>query len=235
MSEIRVSRAQLCNESEDESLSETEYQAPDLDFDIVDVNQEDEPAKEKENKEVDEEFAFPLFSITSSTTVEERGRSQEMKKVSLREPSEDTVIQKRPDSYYFVQYDDKLKNQFKQVVVTAEEIIQGSKDIVFSKKRLVDLDQFNRDIEEVLSRKKKRHRPGKRKRMNKLECDKRKEERKILEEKERKEKFEERQKRPFQAKSFGSHNQISRMKQKTTFNSKSYEKGSKSKPQFRTE
>jgi len=68
-----------------------------------------------------------LFAA-SDTVVEDRGRSKEAKpsimKVSLREQSEERVINERPESFYFAKYTDKQREQFQQCAVSSDDIYQ---------------------------------------------------------------------------------------------------------------
>ncbi|CAI5756932.1 unnamed protein product [Candida verbasci] len=174
----------LYNDENIESNSEDEYIAPNIEFEIVEVNEVDDKKQDAiqvDNKEEPEEFDFPLFtSSTKSTDIqdqaEERGRSQSSTmKISLREPSEERIVNERPESYYFASYSLEQLNQFKQCALTYVEIFKDIKIIQDNQPwKVINLNEYNIKIEQELKKNKKKNRPGKKKRMNKIKCRERK-------------------------------------------------------------
>ncbi|CCE82390.1 Piso0_002115 [Millerozyma farinosa CBS 7064] len=161
------------------SIDIIDNQADQGDFDSS--NHKENEAKEDQNndEEISDEFDFPLFSAVSNTAVEDdetedRGRSEtRTMKVSLREPSIETVKNIRPDSYYFASYSEDDRSKFLVAAVSAEDVYAqgaslGSLATSFPRKCL-DLKEHNLKIEsEQRKLKKQKRRPGKKKREQKI-------------------------------------------------------------------
>lgn len=144
-------------------------------------NDKDNETKEdqKSDEEMGDEFDFPLFSAVSSTAVnddkaDDRGRSEtRTMKVSLREPSIETVKNIRPDSYYFASYSEDDKSKFLVAAVSAEDVYaQGASLGALATSlpwKCLDLKEHNLKIESEQRRlKKQRRRAGKKKREQKI-------------------------------------------------------------------
>lgn len=143
-------------------------------------NNKDSETKEDQtnDEEMGDEFDFPLFSAVTSTAVdnddsEDRGRSEaRTMKVSLREPSIETVKNIRPDSYYFASYSEDDKRKFLVAAVSAEDVFTQGASLgslaTSSPWKCLDLKEYNLKIESEQRRLKKQKRPGKKKREQKI-------------------------------------------------------------------
>lgn len=152
----------------------------------------------------DDEFEFPLFAsgpTKKSTTEpvdgeEERGRSTtRVMKVSLRDASEEKIVNERNPEYYFARFSEVERNQFMSVAVTFEDIYsQYQMPAIESQPwKVLDVGKYNKRIEEenareTLHKRKIRRRAGKKKRENIIQCKERKDERARIEKKIEKEK-----------------------------------------------
>lgn len=158
-----------------------------MELEEVNFEEEQPEAAEPEEKgERQEEFDFPLFSLGTISLASgkeagnveeatERGRSSTaVMKVSLREESEERVVNERPNNYYFAQYNETQKQQFAEVCVTGDEIYKQM-EIYTGPSRgvLLDLTVYNSEIVEDSKKK----RPGKNQRKNRIESRIRKAER----------------------------------------------------------
>ncbi|ODV64408.1 uncharacterized protein ASCRUDRAFT_11717 [Ascoidea rubescens DSM 1968] len=192
----------------DSDLSQNEQPLlPNIKFDFVDkVNVQNDlnlglgdkhsklnPGTEtdEEAKTSKEEFFFPLFS-TSNTSNDNGNENAKLIKINIKENDDAEILdsiaknQKRPNSYYFASYSDDEKSQFLQIALTGEDIIKQSQHFNTMKYikskyngKLIDLKQYNNDIERqlIISKKSKKLRPGKKKRLKHSESQKRKNER----------------------------------------------------------
>lgn len=152
-----------------------------MEFDFIEVEKLSEglAKAESDDEKNAAEYEFPLFG-----GMEARGRTLAPMKVSLREASEERIVNERPQSYYFARYSQNEKRKFESAAVSYEQIIQDSATVVNSGRNLVDLNQYNDQIDrikscELVRQRKMRKRPGKKKRENKIVCKRRKEEREI--------------------------------------------------------
>lgn len=187
---LRVSRSSVFDDGSDISDGSDEYQ-PNIEFDIIEVqNHSDaqvhesinDQSREDEDKKQDEqsdEFAFPLFSSGVSNVDDERGRSKEIMKISLREPSVEKVKNERPLLFYIHSPSKEDRAKYAEVAVTGEDIWKQSdltKSMVdcFSHK-VLNLNDYNKTIE--MQKLQKKSRPGIRKRIGIIESRKRKQER----------------------------------------------------------
>lgn len=154
-----------------------------VELELEEVVQEEQ---EEEEKPAEEEFDFPLFSFgaislapeKSTEVEEERGRSSGVMKVSLREESEERVVNERPSSYYYAEYSEQQRQRFALVAVSGDDIYQQMTIYSGEGGRVVDLAVYNSRIVEHSKRK----RAGKNQRENRIESRARKAERKKLEE-----------------------------------------------------
>ena len=110
----------------------------------------------------------------SDTVVEDRGRSKEAKpsimKVSLREQSEERVINERPESFYFAKYR-QAKREFQQCAVSSDDIYQQMYIVDTQPWKCLNLNEYNAKIESEIARQKakcRKNRPGKKKRQLKM-------------------------------------------------------------------
>ena len=134
---LRVSRSSVFDDGSDISDGSDEYQ-PNIEFDIIEVqNHSDaqvhesinDQSREDEDKKQDEqsdEFAFPLFSSGVSNVDDERGRSKEIMKISLREPSVEKVKNERPLLFYIHSPSKEDRAKYAEVAVTGEDIWKQS-------------------------------------------------------------------------------------------------------------
>lgn len=155
---------------------------------------------EQSNHLSDEEFDFPLFAAPKTTTSadqdgnddEERGRVKaKTMKVSLREASVEVIKNERPISYYVASYTDEEKSKFFAAAITSDQIyqlVEVNKPVIDRKPwKCIDLNEYNRKIENELNKEKiknkSRNRAGKKKRQSKIESRERKQERNIIQKK----------------------------------------------------
>lgn len=144
------------------------------------------------DNDLEDEYDFPLFSTTKEETTlpnvevdeDDRGRpTRAVMKVSLRDASPELVKLERPQSYYFAHYSLGEKKQFEEAAITLKVILRYSDNfrtfVRHHPAKSLDLGLYNEKVEEELKReaKHKRKRPGKKKRMNKILCRQRNEER----------------------------------------------------------
>ncbi|KAG7661980.1 uncharacterized protein J8A68_004480 [[Candida] subhashii] len=213
MSEKKISRSHLYNDSQSEYESDSEsigYVAPNIDFEFVEVDvetpepnaeeekesieeEEHEHKEVKEDKQEDDEFEFPLFFMgavgkpTAGGETEEVSKAATMK-VSLKEEEVEEIKQERPESYYFANYTDEQRHQFEICAITSDDIYKQLevKTIDSQPWKCIDLTKYNAKIESRIQRdkiRKNKLRPGKKKRTSKIECRERRIERKKLEKK----------------------------------------------------
>lgn len=183
MSEIKTNRSLLYNLESDYDSDTSDYVVPKLEFELKEVEEndnEDNKGGIQESNGSDAEFDFPLFAA-SDTVVEDRGRSKEAKpsimKVSLREQSEERVINERPESFYFAKYTDKQREQFQQCAVSSDDIYQQMYIVDTQPWKCLNLNEYNAKIESEIARQKakcRKNRPGKKKRQLKIVCRQRK-------------------------------------------------------------
>lgn len=138
-----------------------------------------------------EELEFPLFSATTDTKRhykedELRGRTSEaIMKVSLREASPEVVVNERPKEYYYVTYSEDEKWRFKELAVTAEDILLQLQLLKpyggLNNFRCVNLKEHNSQVEAMELHDRKRRRPGKKKRLARILVKERKKERRKTE------------------------------------------------------
>lgn len=122
------------------------------------------------NVDAAEEFEFPLFATptaiasTSSDERSDRGRTHEsVMTVSMREPSEERIINERPASYYFAAYNAEEKMRFERAAITTEILFRTEKFTDPKPWKCIDLAEFNAAIKP-----KKHFRAGKKKRLAKI-------------------------------------------------------------------
>ncbi|KAL6449548.1 hypothetical protein SBY92_004462 [Candida maltosa Xu316] len=209
--------------------------APNINFEFVEVNNDDKgQIQEEKVSDNEDEFDFPLFAAASTTTeptIAEETRGRTIMKVSLREQSEERVVNERPDDFYFAKYTPEEKDQFAQCCVTGQDIY----DQVFIRDsqtwKCIDLNKLNAKIELEINReklKKKKNRPGKKKRELKNICRQRKLDKLKLIKLEEAKKKQQLKKQKYQKKNFS----------KTNFNKKQKPKPKGqpvNKPKYRTE
>lgn len=166
----------MYNSESEESEVESTPILPNIQFDIVEKDVEDEIM---EDEEPQEDFDFPLFSMggtttktTDTATEDERGRSeikQSTIRVTLRSPSPEVINQERPKSYYFAESDEKAIEKFKQVAVTGDDIIHYSKVVPYGPiGKVINLKEHNTKVEKELQQETKKIRAGKKKRLAKM-------------------------------------------------------------------
>ncbi|RCK63611.1 hypothetical protein Cantr_10071 [Candida viswanathii] len=246
----KITRASLYDLQSDYESDGSEYVAPQLDLEFIEVeptpgattNDEAKKATDPVEEAQDDEFEFPLFAsameVDTKPVEEERGRSNEtgIMKVSLREQSEERVVNERPESYYFAKYTDMEKQQFEACCVTGEDIYKQLCFVDTQPWKCLDLNKYNAKIEIEIRREKERtrkHRPGKKKREVRVACHQRKLERAKAKQKEEEEKKRQLKKQKYLKKSFGkgSSGAFQKRKQKPV--------GGKTKqlakPKYRTE
>ncbi|KAG7192466.1 uncharacterized protein KQ657_001867 [Scheffersomyces spartinae] len=110
--------------------------------------------------------------------------TQDTQAISLRDDIEDEVVNERPESYYFSSYSIEERDQFKNTAITFEQLLmlqRNTASISSSTYRVLDVNAYNEAIEKAKLDKKRRGRPGKKKRLNRIACKERKLERKKIE------------------------------------------------------
>lgn len=116
--------------------NEKETYEPPNELEIVEVNvkRDQNVEKEGEGDGVDE-FDFPLFSSGAKAgnfaEMVNRDDNREysgapLVRVSLREPSPESFIQRRPLSYYFMDYSEEDHERFKESAIDYHEILQDA-------------------------------------------------------------------------------------------------------------
>lgn len=158
---------------------------PQIDLDIVEVDHQ-----ELLNDRNDQEYEFPLFSFGSTTknvedqreTEQDRGReNKRIMKVSLRDVSEERVDNERDPSYYFSSYTLLQKQQFEEMAVSGQQVMERSKEQSLDTYtwKVIDLAKYNQQVDKEIAqdRKKRQQRPGKNKRIGKVRAKERKQER----------------------------------------------------------
>lgn len=163
-----VSRHDLYNSESEESEIDSTPILPNIQFDIVEKDVEDDQVMEDD--EPQEDFDFPLFSM--GTVQEERGRSdtkQSTIRVTLRSPSPEIINQERPKSYYFAENDDLARGKFQQVAISGDDVIRYSKVIPYGPiGKVINLKEHNNKVERELQQANKKVRAGKKKRLAKI-------------------------------------------------------------------
>jgi len=176
----RVSRHDLYN-SESEDVSDTESSPiilPNFEFDIIENNDQDVEMREVNKNEGEggedqgdedqQDFDFPLFSMGNI----ERGRSETKTntiRVTLRSPSPEIINQERPKSYYFAEYNDEMKKQFKYSAITYDDVIKSSNQISYGPiGKIINLKEYNDKISKELTKNSRKSRPGKKARLAKI-------------------------------------------------------------------
>lgn len=185
-----VSRRGLYDSDESDHVSDHESDhksgyMPNMEFEFVEVDEINN--EETNNEEEEEEFDFPLFASAKAATEvnetpeEERGRSTtKTMKVSLREESVEVIKNERPDSYYFADYTEQERANFKAAAQTPEEIHKSALPYPDPKPwQHIDVQQHNLRIDEE-KKKKKTKRAGKKKRDEAIQSRIRKDEREKL-------------------------------------------------------
>lgn len=143
---------------------------PKVDFDIVEVDTEEQPQGEEnddEQKEPEaEEFAFPLFGSTTA----------EVMTVSMKEEEEEIIVNERPQDYYRAIYSEEERSRFQQSAISAEDILAELKFPAIDAWpwKVVSLKNHNDQVEKERLRSRRR-RPGMKKRKNAIECRERRE------------------------------------------------------------
>lgn len=171
-----------------------------LEFVEIDCRNEGNSAHQiNDDKPLDDEFEFPLFSFGVSEALSQinteleidsdeqatRGRTAlKLMKVSLREPSPVLVKNERPRSYYFTNYTQEEKRKYSESAVDVESLLNHANLKPFEgwnnlRGTVLDVEQHNLDLEVELSRalKSLRRRPGKKQRMGRKVAEKREAER----------------------------------------------------------
>lgn len=176
---VSVSRKGLYDELDHSEESDHKVYMP-MGFEFVEVDvKENEESKEGEGEgEGEDEFDFPLFA--AAPQVEERGRSPtKTMKVSLREESVEEIKNERPDAFYFARYTEKERDQFKMSAVTIEQIEVFAMETHPDPKpwQHIDVEQHNSRID---NEKKKKKRPGKKDRKERIMSRIRRDEREKL-------------------------------------------------------
>lgn len=197
-----------------------------LEFDFIEVDQNDEEQEEAEvstgisqqhdatkddndEKASDEEFEFPLFAAPSKEEKVETGEKIAIMKVSMREDIEENIKNERPSSYYFAVYSEDDKKAFEQAAITADDLYSELRISIpaYNPKpwKCLDLNAYNASIELELARQKRRNkgcRAGKKKRTCKIECRERKLERTKIEKKLKREQQQKDKKKFFKQNSY---------------------------------
>ncbi|GMG19193.1 unnamed protein product [Ambrosiozyma monospora] len=208
-------------DSDSDLESDTQYHtAMDFDFEVVDIDEaKEEPNNEVNETDEGEKKVelFPMFSMGPSITTtneasnETDGKKDEFKssliqvkldadeeyEMEVDENVEKAALdeyvknQKRPHSYYFADYTEDQKKQFKDMALTGEQVLEMSKVTSPDNYRLTNLNQFNQRIgtqnnalkrietrkrEQKEKKMKTKSRPGKNKRLGKIQSEQRKRE-----------------------------------------------------------
>lgn len=182
-----VSRASLFDDfNNDSSSDELEYNyggEPDFEFVDVDVPEESitrtvvaalQHEEDDIPQEVEEEPEMEMFKLFNT---------EDTQAISLRDDIEENIVNERPESYYYASYSVEQRDQFGNVAVSFEQVVRlgAFQRNISSDFKLLDADAYNKAIEKAKLEKKKRGRPGKKKRTNKIACRERKLERKKIE------------------------------------------------------
>ncbi|GME75629.1 unnamed protein product [Ambrosiozyma monospora] len=164
------------SDSDSASESDTQYHtALDFDFEVVDVDEEKEkPNNEVNDPEEGEKKVelFPMFSMgpsitsTDETSNETDGKKDEFKssliqvnldadeehEMEVDENAEKAALdeyvknQKRPHSYYFAEFTEEQKKQFKDMALTGEQVLEMSRVTIPDNYKVINLNQFNQKI-----------------------------------------------------------------------------------------
>ena len=149
----------------------------------------------------DEEYDFPLFAAVSKpshistvldtgavsdevngnkTEATERGRAtMKTMKISLREASEERIVNERDNTYYFALYTYREKDQFRASAVTFEDVwLWSSQHDDIKPWKVLDVKRHNKKVEKELARdlemtRKRRARGGLVKRAQRIQIRKR--------------------------------------------------------------
>lgn len=181
----RVSRDALFNDFNNDTSDDLDFNYDnESDFEFVQV--EDSVSKtdvvmkeggllEVEREEEGGEPEMEMFKLFNT---------QDTQAISLRDDIEDEVVNERPESYYFSSYSIEERDQFKNTAITFEQLLmlqRNTASISSSTYRVLDVNAYNEAIEKAKLDKKRRGRPGKKKRLNRIACKERKLERKKIE------------------------------------------------------
>lgn len=181
----RVSRDALFNDFNNDTSDDLDFNYDnESDFEFVQV--EDSVSKtdvvmkeggllEGEREEEGGEPEMEMFKLFNT---------QDTQAISLRDDIEDEVVNERPESYYFSSYSIEERDQFKNTAITFEQLLmlqRNTASISSSTYRVLDVNAYNEAIEKAKLDKKRRGRPGKKKRLNRIACKERKLERKKIE------------------------------------------------------
>lgn len=174
---------------------------PPTEFEFVEVKRTDSPLgftansqdADEEREENKDEFEFPLFSFgvveESKGTIEENQGAPDAEKnadernqvklmrISLKEPEEEIIDQKRPKEYYFTNYSVEQRQQFLQSSIDYDTVLQESATILkddqhihdkwpYCQGKIINLHEYNLKIElqQQSDLKIKKRRPGQKQR-----------------------------------------------------------------------
>lgn len=192
-----VSRDELFNERNEEPEAEDSVILPKLEFEFIEVNNAEGSTADIDrntenvdtnNTQEDDEFDFPLFSFGAAAPLDEadNGKAQEEKeegesrgrsvtklmKVSLREPSPEVINITRPRLYYFSEYSEAEKQQFRESALDVDSILKEYKLGPYKgwpeyRGKVIDLNEHNAkiDLEQQRMKKLQKKRPSKKQRI----------------------------------------------------------------------